>query len=613
MILKNKLSQLNRLKEKVPNWFIDLFSISATIFLSYFILEYVSGFEIFGVGDYLKQIVFKNVLISILTVGLCWAFFFIVCNRVWLANLLCSIFCGGLAIANHYVIMLHGMPLSFLVLRNFKTAMNVISGYQFTIDIHVIRVLLLLCFTVVVALLPRFFATYRKRTTKYLIIRNTALILVCVLFFSVTYLGSNPLKPKKTIAWNWAEAYHKYGYPACTIETLFQAISVVNMPDGYTEDALNQIEINHRPVENPATPDVILILNESFYDLRQINDIETDKPFMENIESMPTLLKGHAIVPGTGGGTNLAEYELLTSNSLQLMPGVTPFNTIRLNGANSITSHMNSLGYYTVGSHPEPSINYSRIYAYHDLQFQEIHFEEDFTDVETYETRRFKTDKSVYSNMIRWYEAAPADSPRFMYLLTIQNHGGYDLNAPEADLIHVKTDLGNHTALANEFLSCISLTDQSFKELTEYFAQVDRPVIICMVGDHAPDFTKSIISDKLSGAEADLKHRTVPLLVWANYDLGDIELGTMSMNYVVPTLLDIANVQLSPYYSYILQVKEQVPILSAYGSYYDNDGTLFKYDTDTGMPYESLVDNYFFLEYENLQTERNQNLFQPYS
>lgn len=197
MILKNKLSQLNRLKENVPNWFIDLFSISATIFLSYFILEYVSGFEIFGVRAYLKQIVFKNVLISILTVGLCWAFFFIVCNRVWLANLLCSIFCGGLAIANHYVIMLHGMPLSFLVLRNFKTAMNVISGYQFTIDIHVIRVLLLLCFTVVVALLPRFFATYRNRTTKYLIIRNTALILVCVLFFSVTYLGSNPLKPKK--------------------------------------------------------------------------------------------------------------------------------------------------------------------------------------------------------------------------------------------------------------------------------------------------------------------------------------------------------------------------------------------------------------------------------
>ena len=60
MILKNKLSQLNRLKEKVPNWFIDLFSISATIFLSYFILEYVSGFEIFGVGAYLKQIVLKN-------------------------------------------------------------------------------------------------------------------------------------------------------------------------------------------------------------------------------------------------------------------------------------------------------------------------------------------------------------------------------------------------------------------------------------------------------------------------------------------------------------------------------------------------------------------------
>lgn len=363
---------------------------------------------------------------------------------------------------------------------------------------------------------------------------------------------------------------------------------------------------------SPRTPDIILILNESFYDLQQIVDFEADAPYMKNITSMDNLLKGYAVVPGAGGGTNSAEYELLTSNSLELMPGVTPFNTVNLNGANSIVSHLGALGYYSVAAHSEPAVNYSRITGYRDLQFSETHFEEDFMDVTYFHDRWFETDESLYKNMIRWYEAAPEEVPRFMYLLTIQNHGSYEMNAPEHDTVHTRSDLGGSTELANEFLSCISLTDQAFKNLTDYFSAVDRPVIVCMVGDHAPNFTNSIIS-QYSDAETDLRKRSVPLLIWANYELENIELGTMSMNYVVPTLLEIANVQLTPYYSYMLQLKEQVPILTSYGDYYDADMTLYSYDADEGKLYEQMVDNYFYLEYENLQTKRNQNLFNPYS
>ena len=612
-VKKNLNSVLTQIKAKLPTWVVSLISIVLTIGMSYLVLEYSSGFEYYGLGNYLQFYTIKNFLLSMITIGIFWSILLILCNRVWLANLLCGSICGGIAIANHYVILFHGMPLSFLVLRNFTTAMNVIGNYTPSLDVHVGRMIFIIGFLIFLALLTLLLSKPAKRSRRTILKRNTILLFMCITGFYACYLGNTPIKPKNTISWIWAEPYSAYGYAACTVETLFQSIFVANEPDGYSEEALKNIDISHRKKDNAETPDIILILNESFYDLQQIADFETDIPYMKNISSMDNLLKGYAVVPGAGGGTNSAEYELLTSNSMELMPGVTPFNTINLSGANSLVSHMNALGYYSVGSHSEPAVNYSRISAYRDLQFHDVHFEEDFSRVEYYYDRLFETDRSLYQNLIRWYENSPATSPRFMYLLTIQNHGGYETNAPEYDTVHVSGDLGQATDLVNEFLTCISLSDQAFQELTEYFSSVDRPVIVCMVGDHAPSFAKSIISSKYSSAEADLRHRTVPFLIWANYELENINLGTVSMNYVVPTLLDLANIQLTPYYSYMLQLKEQIPILTSYGYYYDSEGNMYSYKTDGDIQTHNDVNNYFFLEYKNLQNDSDSSLFTPYN
>jgi len=176
----------------------------------------------------------------------------------------------------------------------------------------------------------------------------------------------------------------------------------------------------------------------------------------------------------------------------------------------------------------------------------------------------------------------------------------------------VRNDFGDNTARVNEYLSCISLSDKAFGELTAYFSGVERPVIVCMVGDHAPSFAASLADPALTPEEKELNVRKVPLLIWANYDLPAAGLGTMSMNYVIPSLLETAGVPLSPYYSYILQLKEQIPVLTAYGSYYDAQGNLYAYDSDGGTAYESAVNDYFYLEYHNLQKDRRQTLFQPY-
>lgn len=575
-------------------------------------LEYSVSFLYQKLDVHLSEIGIGYFLLSTATLGILFVFLYILCNRIWLASLLSSIACGIIAVINYYVLKLHGTPLSFLIIKDFATALNVMDGYSLSMDRCVVIVLRMLFVAITLCVLVGFLAkpTFLSGTKR--VACDVVLCLLGCAVFGFGYLGENPIKPAKTITWRWSESYFQYGYIPCTIETFFQMQNVISEPEGYTEDAVDAIEIIDQSKTEASTPDIILILNETFYDLSQITDLETDVPYLGAIQEIENLLTGYAVIPSVGGGTNSSEYELLTSNSLQLMPGITPFHVLDLYNANSIVSHLRALGYNTVGSHGDAPENYSRGVGYDALGFQKTNFIDDFTDTEMYYNRRWISDASLYENLIRWYNAEPEDTPRFQYLLTMQNHGDWEMNDSQYDTVHALNDFGEYDEQVDEFLTCIYLSDRAFKELTDYFSQVNRPVIICMMGDHAPSFASSIVDVKYSGDESALLLRRVPLLIWANFELENQNLGTISANYVVPTLLDLAGVKLSPYYSYMLQMKEDIPILSSYGNYYDVEGNLYTYDADTGTKYEEAVDNYFYLEYNNLNSGRKQELFDPY-
>ena len=87
----------------------------------------------YEVYQYVVLFDIRYIILNFLTLGVFWVLFFVIGRRAWIADLLCSLLFGCLAIANHYVIAFHTMPLSFLLINNFTTAMNVISGYNFTL------------------------------------------------------------------------------------------------------------------------------------------------------------------------------------------------------------------------------------------------------------------------------------------------------------------------------------------------------------------------------------------------------------------------------------------------------------------------------------------------
>lgn len=315
---------------------------------------------------------------------------------------------------------------------------------------------------------------------------------------------------------------------------------------------------------------------------------------------------GYAVVPLPGGGTNCSEYEFLTSNSLQLMPGVTPFNVLDLKNANTVVSHMKNLGYRTLGAHGSGALSYSRNRAYPDIGFDRIYFMEDFENIEYYGERWYATDLSLYNNMINWYDNNSED-PQFMYLLTMQNHGGWDMNNPEKDTVHVLNDYGEYTDQINEYLTSIKLSDEAFMYLVNYFKTIDRPVVICMVGDHSPAFAKDIVDKKYEN-DKKIRLRETPFIIWSNQKIDETTQETISMNYLVPLIFEKMGIKESSYYTYMNQLREDIPILTSYGDYYDSKGNEYSYDEES--VYTDRVNNYFYLEYNNLNKKQIKEIFE---
>ncbi len=552
-----------------------------------------------------------------------------------------------LAIVNHYTRDLHGTALMPQDILNIGTAAEVMGSYTLKITPVVAGIAALYLPVLAIAWAqgrlvrgrPGLPVRWRDRGLR---LAESAGLLALILFAG--YFGPWPLKPKATYGWAWQETYYKYGYLAGTIESASLLADPILEPEGYSADAARaaaaaaaysapaaaakpaKTDGNAASAETAAAgaayPDIVLILSESFYDPSLVTDLQTDVPFMSVTQNLPNSLYAHAVSPHVGGGTNSSEYEMLTSNSLMLMPSITPFNWLNLHKANSLVSAVKSLGYATMAAHPYTKSNYRRDTGWLALGFDETHFQEDFPTAETYGDRPYQTDSATYRDLEALYEAMPADRPRFAFLVSIQSHGDYDMNDASLDIVHAGTDYGALDSEVDEYLSCMYKSDEAFGELTGYFTEqykkTGRRVLVCLAGDHAPSFIDHIADPAIPENDRQILERSTPCILWANYPLADAgktdaadPLARMDMCLVAPTLAEQAGLPLSDYYRYLLAMKQSVPLVTAGNDYMKADGATALFGEDAAL--DKLVNGYFYLEYNNIgtRTRRDETLFAP--
>ncbi|SDH59539.1 Phosphoglycerol transferase MdoB [Pseudobutyrivibrio sp. 49] len=523
----------------------------------------------------------------------------------WIGNVLALLMSTILSLACYFTYRFHGIPFSFVEIKNAKTAGSVLSGYLDDIF------------------------TYNERYKEYIILVAIAVFLICInelnknrvniklktvflaMAVSGTIYGYSFVIPANAVGWNWMEGIYLYGYFNCLVQESIAEMTPIKKLDGVDTKSIESYMDSYEVSDTgDNTPDVMIILNESFYDLNQVLDINNSEDPITYIPTLENVLTGYAVVPNVGGGTNDSEYELLTSNSLALMhQSATPFQVLNLAEANSVVSHLENLGYETLGTHDCFGINYSRSRGYEQLGFDEIYFENEYEDLESWGNRvsdASYTDESQYRNIIRWYEEM-GEGPRFLYALTLQNHGSWTYNAPEDNIIQSDSEYVDFNSQISEYNSCIYLSDKALQYLFDYYNNIDRDVIVLMVGDHCPHILPSIMDEYYPDYDRDMKElvtRRTPYVIWSNNSdllVDKRPQETLGLVYMVPTLLEAGGIQSSDYYDFMIHLRDELPIITKYGVYYDKTGKMYSYDDRT--PYSDLMNEYFQIEYANLKTK----------
>ena len=360
---------------------------------------------------------------------------------------------------------------------------------------------------------------------------------------------------------------------------------------------------------------MIAVMNETFADLSRYPGLAgTDARPAHYYEIAEEALEaGDAYVSALGGGTCNSEFEFLTGSTMgHLGGGVYPYVLYDLDGAESLVSYFDALGYATHAVHPAENTNWRRDRVYDQLGFDEFSDQAAFEDADT--LRGLTTDRATYDYVLDLLEAD--EHPQFVFDVTLQNHGGYDVGGLADELaVSVPLDDGSTSSELDEYASVIRQADRDLAYLVDRLNALDRPVVLCFFGDHQPGFsdwlfeaTHGATADDL-GLEAVQERYTVPYLIWANdaaraqgaHASGNGGSERTSLNYLGSKLVEAAGLPTTGYQRFLLAVREAIPAINLNG-FLTADGAWHGFDDEGAEAGDALeaLRAYATVQYDNL-------------
>ena len=353
-----------------------------------------------------------------------------------------------LGAANYYLMRFRGAPLSLGDFKSAKTAVNVVGNYDFTPDRMLVFGLIDLLLWYLVWKFA--FAGRKSKSRRFhpVSVAVTAVV-VCgcialpVMRFDRIYAQTNQFAQDTYLA------------------TLLSEImgSTQSLPEDYSLDEVRRImeayeedqEVQRNEEEDGILgtnenssvmefPNIVVIMNEAFSDLRVLGDFETTEPVLEYWDSIQeNVIRGWANVSVLGGNTANSEYEFLTSDSMGAYSAAVPYNSYFSSGDAypGLVSNLKELGYETVAFHPYLSSGWNRTQVYRAMGFDRILFLEDVEE-ELDTLRIYVSDRGDYSYLQTYFDQKEEGAPLFFFNVTMQNHGGYTYSGDKPCSLPVK-------------------------------------------------------------------------------------------------------------------------------------------------------------------------------
>ncbi|MFY0133204.1 LTA synthase family protein [Bacillus cereus] len=553
-----------------------LFLLAHTVALFYIVMQVNMSFI-----EAMNWIYFYNMQF-ILSFVVIYAIYILVYNligKVFLSIVLTSCTLVILCIVNYLKLIFRGDPLypsDFTQITHMQSVIPMVMDYFSWGYIFVIILSIVAC--IVAGIYMR---RYIQNVKIHLGIR--ALLVVGSIFvlyaygnFANTFMNKVFQKSGVDfVLWNQNENYASNGFVLGFISNL--DTTVMEKPKNYSKENMLQIanDINKQYSGNIGSqkkkekPNIIFVMSESFWDPTKVTNLSFSEDPVPNlhhyIENFPG---GQTISPTFGGNTANVEFEALTSYSMSLLkPGSIPYQQVITNKKEipSIPTALKKEGYYTSAIHSFGRTFFKRDDVYKVLGFDKFNAEDTMENVDI--DGDYISDLAMSKEIIA--ELEKQKQPTFIHAVTMQNHFPFTEGRFGENLIEI-SGLENEDSKGEleTYTEGLRRSDEALQYLIEQLDNFDRPTLLVFFGDHLPSLGTNKSFYKENGYITNektpnerLAMAQTPLLMYANFDMPNDNLGLVSPIHFSNLIFDYAGLNKSLFYQFLSEFYKEIPVL----------------------------------------------------
>ena len=515
--------------------FLNKYSFIAHIPLSLamcFVIEWMSRHSFLDacsfVGQHTGAYLYNSFLIFVVY-SLCF-----LCKRQTFARMVISAVFVTLGVTNCIILLNRVTPFGFTDLNLITDLLTMQGTNYFTAGQATIAIAAILIYAL---LMVRLFRKGKKVTYKTPF--WVRLIIVAACFVSVPFV-TRFLQNKQVVEayfGNLQKGYFDNGFIYGFGTSVFDR--GMTKPLIYNEEtvlALVDETSAKSTIKDDKKPNIVVVLLESFYDVSQVNFIETSEdpvPFSHSLEE--EFSTGQLTVPVVGAGTCNTEFEVLTGMSCQFLgPGEYPQKTVlkEVDRCESVASDLKPLGYTSHVVHNNGGNFYSRRNAFALMGFDSFQSKEmlDITDYTPMGS--WPTDDILIGASKDAMDSTPG--PDMLYTITVGTHGDYPkIPYPDDQAIKVTCN-GKSPEVTNQWTYYINRAhemDTFMKNYCESLNQRGEDTIVIFFGDHLP--TMGLTEDEISTHDL---YKT-KYYIWNNFGMSKADMDLTSYQ-LVPLFLD---------------------------------------------------------------------------
>ncbi|MBY0132528.1 MULTISPECIES: LTA synthase family protein [Bacillus] len=553
-----------------------LFLLAHTVALFYIVMQVNMSFI-----EAMNWIYFYNMQF-ILSFVVIYAIYILVYNligKVFLSMVLTSCTLVILCIVNYLKLIFRGDPLypsDFTQITHMQSVIPMVMDYFSWSYIFVIILSIVAC--IVAGIYMR---RYIQNVKIHLGIR--ALLVVGSIFvlyaygnFANTFMNKVFQKSGVDfVLWNQNENYASNGFVLGFISNL--DTTVMEKPKNYSKENMLQIANNIKKQysgnigsqKKKEKPNIIFVMSESFWDPTKVTNLSFSEDPVPNlhhyIENFPG---GQTISPTFGGNTANVEFEALTSYSMSLLkPGSIPYQQVITNKKEipSIPTALKKEGYYTSAIHSFGRTFFKRDDVYKVLGFDKFNAEDTMENVDI--DGDYISDLAMSKEIIA--ELEKQKQPTFIHAVTMQNHFPFTEGRFGENLIEISS-LENEDSKGEleTYTEGLRRSDEALQYLIEQLDNFDRPTLLVFFGDHLPSLGTNKSFYKENGYITNektpnerLAMAQTPLLMYANFDMPNDNLGLVSPIHFSNLIFDYAGLNKSLFYQFLSEFYKEIPVL----------------------------------------------------